>query len=244
MKILSTFAFICLLKFALGQSRKEQIEHLTFQVDSLNIIVNQLNVNISQLQIQRNEWADEKKRLDKDNSSLKKSLNEQESAIKSLNLMIQQKEINKKILKDSLQMLKNNNILMPLLKTATFAGSYSFQYDDGPFGSLQMYFDGKEDYYFSLDYTKGPPSYNAGELQGIIKIFGNIGVFNARLYDEDSCKIIFIFDDYGVYVRQLSECPFGYNVTIREFYLRDEWENKLIESSEYSSGFIRSTNRW
>jgi hypothetical protein len=255
MKILLLTIIISFVQFAFSQSKKELIEQLTFQIDSLNAVIKKQNDNIFQLQTERNQLVEDKSLIEKqkasaenDNASLKNILNERDSTIKSLNTTLQNKEKETYVLKDSLQLLYSNNAVLPILKSATYAGKYSFEYDNGAAGSLQMYFDGKEDYYFYLDYVKGSPSYNMGTLEGIMKIYGNIGVFNASLYDSDVCKIIFLFDENGVFIKQYTDdlsCGFGNNVFISEYYIKDNDENRQIQPSENSSGtYINSTNKW
>jgi hypothetical protein len=248
MKILLLTAFISLIQIAFAQSKKEQIERLTFQVDSLNGVVNQLNTTISEAKKEKLKLAEEKKRLEKDNSMVKNDLTDRESKINSLNTTLQKKEKEASALKDSLRQVYTKNKVLPLLKSALHDGTYSFEYDNGPAGSLQMYFDGKEDYYFYLDYVKGPPSYNMGTLEGTMKIYGNIGVFNASLNEDDLCKIIFVFDEYGVFIKQYSDdvfCGFGGNVVITQYFFKDNSENKRIKPSENSSGtYTKSTNNW
>ncbi|MFN5910646.1 MAG: hypothetical protein ACK45H_04840 [Bacteroidota bacterium] len=237
-----------IVQLACSQSKKEQIERLTFQVDSLNGVVNQQNATISEAQKEKLKLAEEKKRLEKDNSVVKNDLTDRESTIKNLNATLQKKEKETNALRDSLRQVYTKNKVLPMLKSAIYAGNYSFEYDNGPAGSLQMYFDGKEDYYFYLDYVKGPPSYNMGTLEGIMKIYGNRGVFNASINEGDTCKIIFDFDENGVFIKQYSDdtaCGFGHNVFISEYYIKDYSENNRIQPSENGSGiYTESTNQW
>jgi len=136
---------------------------------------------------------------------------------------------------------------LPLVTNSKYAGNYSFDNVNGS-GALQMYFDGKEEYYFYLEYIKGPPSYNMGTLEGIMKIYGNTGVFNASLSDETTCQITFVFDESGVFINQLSDdfaCGFGGNVIISNKFFKEDSENKKITPNENSSGtYTRSTNKW
>ena len=248
MKVLLLTASLLLVQFTFGQSKKEQINILTIKVDSLNRVLSQLNSNITQLQNQKNQLSDEKNLFVKENSSLINNLNERESTITNLNVSLLKKENEITGLKDSLDLVYSNNQILPLIKSSTYAGEYSFEYKDGPTGFLQLYFDGKEDYYFLLEYVKGPPSYNMGTLEGIMKVYGNIGVFAANMYDVDFCKVVFVFDDNGVHVEQYtsdSDCGFGGNVYINQYYYQNNTENKPIPQTENSSGtYTKSTNRW
>ena len=248
MKVLLLTASLLLVQFTFGQSKKEQINILTIKVDSLNRVLSQLNSNITQLQNQKNQLSDEKNLFVKENSSLINNLNERESTITNLNVSLLKKENEITSLKDSLDLVYSNNQLLPLIKSSTYAGEYSFEYEDGPTGFLQLYFDGKEDYYFLLEYVKGPPSYNMGTLEGIMKVYGNIGVFDAQMYGQDACKIAFVFDSNGVFIRQYpegEECGFGGNVYITQHYYKNNSDNNSIQPSVNSSGtFTKSTNRW
>lgn len=255
MKILLLTIIISFVQFAFSQSKKELIEQLTFQIDSLNGVINQQENSLLKVESQNNQLVEEKSNLEKQKASaekdiagLKNILNERDSTIKSLYTTLQIKEKETTLLSDSLRLLHSYNLVLPMVKSQIFAGEYSFEYDNGAAGSLQMYFDGKEDYYFYLDYVKGPPSYNMGSLEGVMKIYGNIGVFNASLYDSDLCKIIFLFDENAVFIKQYTDdtaCGFGHNVFISEYYIKDNTENKRIQPSENSSGtYTNSTNKW
>jgi hypothetical protein len=247
MKVLLLTTSLFFVQFAIGQSKKEQIINLTLKVDSLKAIVSQLNANLSQLQNQQNKLYDDNNLLVRENSSAKNNLNERESTITNLNASLLKKENEITGLKDSLDLVYSNNQILPLIKSSTYAGEYSFEFEDGPAGFLQLYFDGKEDYYFLLEYVKGPPSYNMGTLEGIMKIYGNIGVFAAKMYDVDFCKVVFVFDDNGVHVKQYtsdSDCGFGGNVYINQYYYQNNTENKPVPQTENSSGkYTKSTNK-
>jgi hypothetical protein len=238
-----------------AQSKKEQIELLTNRVDSLNGVVNQLRFNLGQLENRNNKLMEEKILLEneksfteRENNKLKKNILARDSSINSLKITNNERVKELSGLRDSLNRIFNSNKLVPLVKSVIFAGNYSFEFENGPTGSLKMYFDGKDEYYFYLDYVKGPPSYNMGTIEGIMKIFDNIGVFNATISDDNACKIIFVFDENGVFVKQYSDdssCGFGANVFISEYYSKDNSENNKIIPSENASGtFMKSTNKW
>ena len=248
MKILLLTTFLFLVEFTFSQSKKEQIERLSFQIDSLTEIVNQLNANLIQLKNEKNQFTEEIVKLKKDNLSINKDLLDRESSLETMKSTHLKKVQETNLLKDSFQIIYDNNKIIPLLKSATYAGSYSFEYEKGPTGSLHLYFDGNEDYYFYLDFVKGPPSFNMGTLEGIMKIYGNTGVFTSSIYGGDLCKIFFVFDENGVFIKQYSDdsaCGFGGNVIIQEYYIKIDSENTRIQPSENASGsFIKSTNKW
>jgi hypothetical protein len=77
-----------------------------------------------------------------------------------------------------------------------------------------------------------------GNLEGIMKVYGNIGVFAAKMYDVDFCKVVFVFDDNGVHVKQYtsdSDCGFGGNVYINQYYYQNKSENLPLPTSTKNS---------
>jgi hypothetical protein len=251
-------SFILLVRVIGAQSKKEQIELLTNRVDSLNGEVNQLRFNLGQLENRNNKLMEEKILLENDksftereNNKLKKNILARDSSINSLKITNNERVKELSELRDSLNRIFNsNNKVLTLLKSSLYAGTYSFKYKNGSSGWLQLYFDGNEDYYFHLEYIIGPPSYNMGFLDGIVKIYGNTAVFNANLndYDGEECKIALTFDENGVFLKQYSfdfVCGFGAIGTISDYFYKDNSENNKIIPSENSSGtYIKSTNKW
>jgi hypothetical protein len=266
-KIYSSIIFF--LSFtSFSQSKKEQIEILTNRVDSLNQVlglerssnqnkINEINSGVTKLEgqiatLSGNLTTLNKELQDSKDDILKKQkeIVENQRTISNMSMQIHKKEKEFVKLRDSIKHIYECNKMLTLVKTDVFAGHYSFEYTNGPLGYLQVYFNGKEDYYFDLAYNVGPPNYHEGSIQGVIKIYGNIGVFNGTLNieGEDYCKIVFVFTEEGVMIVQNTSgfsCGFGVNQDATNFYYKNNSQNINIDDSGYPPApFINSSNRW
>jgi hypothetical protein len=254
MKKLFVFSILLFTNLSFAQSKKEQIAELSQKLDSIANVLNtytkllkEKDSILMELNVQKSKTEHALKTVTQEKEKLIKENNAQKQSLEKLNEENGRKEANLKALKmkmDSISLKTESSLIFPQTTTDTYAGSYSFEYENGPQGSLDLYFKNGL-YYFNLEYVKGPPSYNMGTLTGQMKLFGNHGVLSAKLYDEAECKIVFLFDDYGVHVKQQtsdSDCGFGFGVIINEYYFKDTSENNPIDLSE--GELIKSTNRW
>jgi len=242
--------FLILSNFCFSQSKKEKIAMLTDKIDSTinacNIKSSSLNDSIKFLQrdiiLEKDKQIQLSFELQKKSEIIDDMLAHQKKRTKSLDSLI--------------SIVKENKIL--LLETENkFIGSYSVSYGNGmggsSSGSLDFFSNNNGVYYFNLEYNVGAPSFNFGYLTGSFKIFGDKGVYYANLDNESItstteqegtiCKIIFIFDESGVFINQLSSdsaCYFGFNVSVNDYFVKTNSINKRFDVSK----IIPSLNTW
>jgi len=87
----------------------------------------------------------------------------------------------------------------------------------GPFGILYVRKEEGQRYEIALSISRGAPSYNSGELKGILTLKAGKMVFSEVIENEMNCIVEFTFDEKGVAVEQnlsVEEpyCGFGYGV--------------------------------
>jgi hypothetical protein len=254
MKKLLVLLTVLLTNLSFAQSRKEQIAELSQKLDSITSVLNtytkllnEKDALVKELNVQKSKTEQALKTVTQEKEKLQMENNSHSQSVTKLNEENVRKDANLKALKskmDSLLAKNSNALILGQTTSDIYAGSYSFEYENGPQGSIDLYFKNGL-YYFNLEYVKGPPSYNMGSLTGQMKLFGNLGVLSAKMYEDAECKIVFLFDDNGVFIHQLtsdSDCGFGYNVSIHEYYFKDTTENRPIDLSD--GELIKSTNRW
>lgn len=224
-----------------SQSKKEQIEILMIRVDSLK----QAHLNTQhELATQVSKVTE----LTNINAGLIKK-------VESLTNDQQRKDADIKKIRtslDSLNRMVHNSLILSQVKTAKYAGEYEFGFENGPQGTLKVFAEANGLYYFSLEYIVGPPGFNMAMLAGTMKIYGNTGVFTANLSSDEEnqeqsppCKVVFIFDNDGVFIRQMTSdiyCGFGNNVFVTEYFSKTSTQNAKIDFSDFE--LIESTNDW
>ncbi|MEY3501577.1 MAG: hypothetical protein RL308_3250 [Bacteroidota bacterium] len=238
--------FLLLSNFTFSQKKKEQIQILSERIDSINnanfLTVNTLKDSIKLLQYEKDILNRSGSKL---NLELKQSMN---------------RESNLQVSLDSLSEIMKKGKVLTLETRNKFVGTYEFEYGDGNeedefdrIGSLQLFSKNDGIYFFSIEYNIGAPSYNMGSIIGSFKVFNNIGVFYANVnaeYEPDIddseieyCKIVFIFDENGVYVHQYSSdigCGFGGNVSVNDYFYKTNSNNEIFDISER----IPSLDKW
>ena len=114
---------------------------------------------------------------------------------------------------------------------ADYSGNYGFQSkiyvdksstlkpskdEQGHLGALTLLKIDNDKYKFWLSANRGWPSYNNGEINGILIFKNKVAVFTKKLeYSDSSCKINFYFNPGFVQVDQKAndiDCGFGHNV--------------------------------
>ena len=98
-------------------------------------------------------------------------------------------------------------------------GTYSYGDDveKGPVGTALIFPVDENTVLFSLDISKGAPSYNMGKMEGKMKLNGNVGTYESDLSDSYlNCSMIFEFfeDKLSIsYNNEKQECGFGNGVS-------------------------------
>jgi hypothetical protein len=229
-----------------SQNKKEQITYLTEKLDSTENVcktrIDLLRDSIVLLQGQKTNLLSQEEQMKNEIARMKKQLS---SVQKSM---------------DSISKIYSNSKSLPLETNNKFVGSYEFAIGEGNeedeysrMGSLQLYSNGDGKYYFTLDYNIGAPSYNMGTLTGSFLVYGDKGVFYANvnsyfdegetINEEDLCRVVFMFDENGVFVNQMSSdmaCGFGSNVIVQDYFIRENTINKKIDLKDV----VHSTNKW
>ena len=68
-----------------------------------------------------------------------------------------------------------------------------------------------------MNTTAGEPNYHICELEGVLRIKGNLGYYQDEPFEQTTCKLIFLFTETSVEVFMTtsnSDCGCGANATL------------------------------
>ena len=101
-------------------------------------------------------------------------------------------------------------------ETARYAGTYSYFFEGGRFGSVTVYPETDSTVLFYLDVNRGEPSYNMGMLYGRLVIHDGKGTYSRQFeYADVPCELSFTFTENQLVIESVNEnddCGFGFGV--------------------------------
>lgn len=112
--------------------------------------------------------------------------------------------------------------------------------DQGRMGHLTLLKIEANKYKFWLSANRGWPSYNQGDINGIIDIKGNKADYVEKMeYNDSSCKLLFFFNSSYIKMEQKStdsDCGFGHNVFATGKY--NKQNSKRIKNADLQNLYM------